>query len=383
MQHAQAIGTIGRPRKDWIKFAGRGLALAAFGALLGAAGPQSPNSDGPIVHQLDAAEIKTRALEGKLAAENKRLGSYRVADLFGESDEEKAARLQHEQSQDSSITGLNQRMGDVEESLRRATGQIEQLDHRIDELNSRIERMQKDFDYKLCTLAAQQLGASGEAGEESALPCPGTVSTAPPPAASAPPPPAPASSITSSSSGVVHLAPPPASSPITSSQSGVVHLAPPPGVLGTLPANNAPRGTAAAPALVPPPAQSANRPQFEAAMNLLAKAQYDEARSAFRAFADAYPKDELTPQAVYWIGDIAYVQKDYAAAARAFVEEIKKYPSSPRAPESMLKLGQSLIALNQKQEGCTTLAALPTKYPNASKTVVARAAQEHKAAACR
>jgi len=379
MQHAQAIGTIGGPRKAWLKLAGRGLALAAFGALLGAAGPQSPNPDGStIVHQLDAAEIKTRALEGKLAAENKRLGSYRVADLFGESDEEKAARLQHEQSQDSSITGLNQRMGDVEESLRRATGQIEQLDHRIDELNSRIERMQKDFDYKLCTLAAQQLGASGEAGEENALPCPGTGSA---PAASAPPP---SSPMTSSQSGVVHLAPPPASSPITSSQSGVVHLAPPPGVLGTLPANNAPRGTAAAaPALVPPPAQSANRPQFEAAMNLLAKAQYDEARSAFRAFADAYPKDELTPQAVYWIGDIAYVQKDYAAAARAFVEELKKYPSSPRAPESMLKLGQSLIALNQKQEGCTTLAALPTKYPNASKTVVARAAQEHKAAACR
>jgi len=364
MQHAQAIGTIGRPRKAWLKLAARGLALAAFGALLGAAGPQSPNPDGStLVHQLDAAEIKTRVLEAKLAAENKRLGSYRVADLFGESDEEKAARLQHEQSQDSSITGLNQRMGDVEESLRRATGQVEQLDHRIDELNARIERMQKDFDYKLCTLAAQQLGASGEAGEENALPCPGTASTAPPPASSAPPP---------------------ASSPITSSQSGVVHLAPPPGVLGTLPANNAPRGTAAAaPALVPPPAPSANRPQFEAAMNLLAKAQYDEARSAFRAFADAYPKDELTPQAVYWIGDIAYVQKDYAAAARAFVEELKKYPSSPRAPESMLKLGQSLIALNQKQEGCTTLAALPTKYPNASKTVVARAAQEHKAAACR
>ena len=82
-------------------------------------------------------------------------------------------------------------------------------------------------------------------------------------------------------------------------------------------------------------------------MKLLAGTQYDEARGAFRAFADAYPNDELAPQAVYWVGDIAYVQKDYPAAPRAFAEEIKRYPESTRAPDSMLKLGQSLIAMGQ------------------------------------
>ena len=67
-------------------------------------------------------------------------------------------------------------------------------------------------------------------------------------------------------------------------------------------------------------------------MNLLAKAQYDEARAAFRSFADTYPKDDLAPQALYWVGDIAYVQKDYPSAARAFAEELKKYPQQrPRA----------------------------------------------------
>jgi tol-pal system protein YbgF len=339
-------------------------ALVALALLAGAGSASSQTSgDSTVVRRLDAAEVKTRALENKLANDNKRLGSYRVADLFGESDEEKAARLQHEQSQDSSINAVNQRMGDLEDSLRRVTGQVEQLDHRISELNARIERMQKDFDYKLCALAAQQLGAAAQGEDQNALPCPGNASFAPPPAAANPP---------------LAAANPPPSSPVTSSPSGVIHLAPPPGVLGTLPTNG--NSAAAAPA---PLAPSPNRPQFDAAMNLLAKAQYDEARSAFRAFADSYPKDQLTPQAVYWIGDIAYVQKDYGNAAHAFAEEIKKYPASPRAPESMLKLGQSLIALSQKQEGCTTLAALPSKYPGASKTVLARAEQERKAAACR
>jgi tol-pal system protein YbgF len=138
-----------------------------------------------------------------------------------------------------------------------------------------------------------------------------------------------------------------------------------------------------------PPSETADltapsdRPAFDSAMNLLAKAQYDQARAAFRSFADSHPKDDLAPQALYWVGDIDYVQKDYPGAARAFAEGIKKYPSSARAPDSMLKLGQSLIAMNQKKEGCTALAALPSKYPAASKPVAAQAAASRKAALCK
>jgi tol-pal system protein YbgF len=282
-------------------------------------------------------------------------GSYQVADIFGESEEEKSARLQqmqHEQAQDSSINYWRQRSQDMENTVRRLTGQIEEQSHRIDELNTRIERMQKDFDYRLCKVAATQLGAS----EEAPMPCMGT---------------GPQAALTLPSS-----APPPSGNP-PPGQGAPIQLAPP-GTLGTMPAVN---GAPAAAGATPPP--SPNRARFDAAMKLLGKTQYDEARSAFRSFADAYPNDELAPQAVYWFGDIAYVQKDYPAAARAFAEEIKKYPDSTRAPDSMLKLGQTLLAMGHKQEGCSALAALPTKYPNASKTIVTRATEERKAGHCR
>jgi TolA-binding protein len=49
----------------------------------------------------------------------------------------------------------------------------------------------------------------------------------------------------------------------------------------------------------------------------------------------------------------------------------------------MLKLGQSLIAMGQKKEGCTTLDALKSKYPKASDNVTAEARRAHKAARCR
>jgi tol-pal system protein YbgF len=247
-------------------------------------------------------------------------------------------------------------MGDVEDSLRRLTGQVEQLDHRLSELGDRMVRMQKDFDYKLCAISAQQLGTSSDSGDQSGLPCGGA----------------------GRQTGMYQQ---PGNSVAPQNTGGdTVHLAPPPGILGTLPRGDAPTEIGA------PPNQTASldtRPQFESALNMLAKAQYDEARAAFRGFADTYPQDELAPQAIYWVGDIAFVQKDYSGAARAFAEELKKYPSSPRAPESMLKLGQSLIAMNQKKEGCRALGTLTSEYPSASKSVSDQALAARRTAGCR
>ena len=246
-----------------------------------------------------------------------------LAGLFGESDEEKAARLR-EDNQDTQIADLKQRIHDLEQSLPQITGQNEELSHRIQELSIRIDRQQKDFDYKLCSLAAQQLGAITSPDQSgNGLPCNpdaamGTLA-------------APGGQMQGSGS-----------------------------TLGTLPQSAA--------------VVSDTRPQFNAAMNLLAKAQYDEARAAFRTFVDSYPKDDLAPQAIYWVGDIAYVQKDYAGAAQAFAEGIKKYPTSSRGPDSMLKLGQSLLAMGQKKEGCLTLGAIKSKYSKASATVLSQAA---------
>lgn len=306
-----------------------------------------------LASRLSADETEARELSDHVARLATASGETRVAELFGESDEEKAARLaaeQREQAQSSSIATLNQRVGDLEQTLQRLTGQMEELDHRVGEFNDKISRMRKDFDYKICAMAAQQLGASSAPGEENSLSCSSTSGAAAPAGGGLPP------------------------------GGGGVHLAPPPGVLGTLP-----RGDVSQP-YQPPPNQLASidrRPEFEQALTMLARAQYDEARAAFRGFADSYPNDELAPQAVYWVGDIAFVQKDFATAARSFAEELKKYPDSPRAADSMLKLGQSLLAMNQKKEGCRALATLPNQYPAASKSVTDQAIAERKTHGCR
>ena len=278
-------------------------------------------------------------------------GLVRVADLFGESDEEKAARLQKEQSQDDAISRLNDRVRDLEDTVRNLTGENETLTHRVHELDDKVDRQKKDFEYRLCAMSAQQLGAGTGQGDANAVPCPdgGTSSyNAPQPQGGG-------------------------SYDAAASRGGGTpqRLAPGPGVLGTLPASGSARAATAG--------TGDTQAEFSTAMNLLAKARYDEASAAFRGFADTHPKDDLAPQAVYWVGDIAYVQKNYDNATRAFAEVIKKYPTSSRAPDSMLKLGQALIALGQKKEGCTALAALPAKYPHASAAVLGQGSDARKA----
>jgi len=285
----------------------------------------------------------------------------KVAQLFGESDEEKAARQQHEQAQDSGIAALNQRLqelSDVEDSLRRLTGQVEQLDHRLTELNDRITRVQKDFDYKLCALAAQQLGAPSDSGDQTALPCNGI----------------------SQQSGGPPLrrrwGAPPASG-------GPIHLAPPPGVLGTIPRSdlgNLPQESQSSQNQV---ASIDTRPQFDIG------AQFARQKHNMTKRAGPFEASPIPIRATIWRPRrstglaTSPMFRRIMPEQRARLRRTEKIPSSPRAPESMLKLGQSLIAMNQKKEGCTALGALASRYPTASKSVADQALSARKAAGCR
>lgn len=228
---------------------------------------------------------------------------------------------------------LGQRVDDIEESLRRVTGQLEELTFRMNQLVQTVERLQRELAYQ----AESQLAALSGTGDG-----------------------APDGLVTDG-------------------------LAPGPRPLGTLPPDaglptpDAPLDDALASLLGGGNLQG----EFDAAMELLIQAQYDNARAAFRTFAQNYPDTDLSAQALYWTGDVAYsINKDYEGAARDFAELLQQYPDAQRAPEGMLKLGLSLLALGQDQEGCAALAALPARYPNASATIANRARAEHRSASC-
>jgi tol-pal system protein YbgF len=234
---------------------------------------------------------------------------------------------------------MMRRVDELESSVTRLTGQMEELGHRIDQLVTQTERMQKQMEFD----ATQRANAQ--------------VSAAPPP---------PGDQLASVAPDANAAMPLPGSAPPAPTT---------PGVLGQIPAGS----TLPTPAPAPDPKRD-----FDNAMNLLSRAQYDDASDAFRKFAADNPEDDRASAALYWTGDIAYsAKKDYAGAARDFAELLKRYPMAPRAPDSMLKLGLSLFQLGQMNEGCAALAALPAKYPQASPAIRTRATNERRDAMCR
>jgi tol-pal system protein YbgF len=303
------------------------------------------------------------------------------AQLFGPSDEEKAREAAQDsgiqdlqgisQQQDVRIRALEDKVRGLTESLSRATGANEELNHQLQLQNEKLDRAEKDFAYRLCTLSAQQLGANDSINCAAAgTPSAGAVPYSPPaqgmrPGDALPP------------VGAVEANPP---------DNRPAVLGRPPGTLGSLPAGTAYGGPppGGPPAAGTPPAPAGGSAQYDQAMNLMGRAQYSEAAAAFRAYADANPDDtDLAPQAIYWVGNISFIRQDYAPAARTFAEVIKKYPKSSRAPDAMLKLAQSFMAMGQKSEGCTTLGLIRTKYPNAAPQTLTSAASLRKTACSR
>ena len=217
--------------------------------------------------------------------------------------------------------------------------------------------MQKDFAYRLCPLSAQQLGAGDQMN---CAACGGTPSAGHGAAARS----APCGRATACRQSA------PLTPAVRGQQVASEFDAAPQGPVRGRRRERWARCPARAAA-----GRGGNANQYQSAMALLKNAHYAEASAAFRGFADANPQDiDLAPQAVYWVGNIAYIQQDYSTAARSFAEVIKKYPKSTRAPDAMLKLGQSFMGMGQKSEGCTTLGLLKTKYPDAASQTLGQAA---------
>lgn len=122
--------------------------------------------------------------------------------------------------------------------------------------------------------------------------------------------------------------------------------------------------------------------EYELAYGYVLHKDYGLAAQAFRDFVRKYPNEKLVSDAQYWLGESQFQQQKYRDAAEAFLAVSTKYKSSPKAPESLLRLGQSLAALHKKEAACATLAEVGRKYPHAATSVKRSVTQEQKRVHC-
>ena len=82
------------------------------------------------------------------------------------------------------------------------------------------------------------------------------------------------------------------------------------------------------------------------------------------------------------LGESLFLRKNYGDAAASFLEVSTKYPNSVRAPEALLRLGQSLAGLGEKETACATFLEVDRKYPRAPSAIRQAVEREQKRVGC-
>ncbi|MDY0883377.1 tol-pal system protein YbgF [Dongia soli] len=281
------------------------------------------------------------------------------------------------------------RLQQMQQQMATLEGQVEQTQLKLNDLSDKLDRAQKDNEFRLNALEGGQGGAGAirpAANNQPATP-----------------------DMSGPNSGATRSNQAAGGGNAPNQSAGDQPSAPPsePRVLGTLSKNTtlpqAPAGAAEAAAAAAGGTAAANagsgnagantggnivlpgetpREQYEYATGLLQKGQYAEAEVALKTFVQEHPNDALTGNAQYWIGETYYARKDFKNASVAFAEGYQKYPNSPKAADNLLKLGMSLGLSGQNQNACVALKQLDKKFPDASGAIKDRASRAKQRFGC-
>lgn len=131
---------------------------------------------------------------------------------------------------------------------------------------------------------------------------------------------------------------------------------------------------APAPATPSRPATATQSEQgaYDAAFNLMKQGRYAQAAVRFREFLVRFPQGALADNAQYWIGEAAYVTRDFRTALEEFNKVLTDYPGSRKVPDALLKIGYTYYELGEYQKARETLSQVMARYPS---TAVAKSAE--------
>ncbi len=264
------------------------------------------------------------------------------------------------------------RISKLEEEVRLATDGMERVDHRFGLIESRLDTIFGDVDFRLSRLE----GGNGAApGRLNAAPGPAAVNQQGPASGQAITPITGYSSNPSGQKGVLgsmgkkqmdQIMGQSGDEPGTA-DAGVstdVAIAPAQPVAPTL--------QPVAPTLMYLPEGNIDE-QYKHSFNLLRRAKYPEAEAAWKEFIAVHKDEKLVENARYWLGETYYVQKRFLDSAQAFLQSYQSAPTGTKAADSLLKLGKSMSNMDKKDEACAAYSKLRKEFsaisPNVSKTL--------------
>ena len=128
--------------------------------------------------------------------------------------------------------------------------------------------------------------------------------------------------------------------------------------------------------------ESDEESQYEYAINLLKQGDYETAEKAFTEFISIGDDKNYLSNSHFWLAETYYVRENYKDAAKNYLSLYQTFPNANKAPDALLKLGISLVNMQQKEQGCMTFIQLQESYPEANPSIIDRSNLELKRNGC-
>lgn len=244
----------------------------------------------------------------------------------------------------SAVGNISARIDGVEEQIRTLRGQFEEYQYKLDQNEKQLKALTDDMNMRVGQLEQMQMNATA------AAPAPGTPEV------------------------VAGQQPAAAETPATEENKTVstddkrmeMSVTNPP----------AEEGGAAIPEF------GSSREHYNYGFSLMNKAQYGDAGKVFESFLQKYPKDPLTSNVYYWLGETFYVREDYMKAADSFRQGFEAQPNGIKAPDNLFKLAKSLNQLGKREKSCIVLKQILIKFKGGAESVLQKARDERQQLTC-
>lgn len=262
---------------------------------------------------------------------------------------------------------IDPRVPMLEEQVRRLSGQVEELNFLLLQLQEQLRKMQEDNEYRFQQIEGGAPALPERSEAPAVTPSQQAEAAPEPPAGPGEPP---------RNLGSIILNPDGSMKDVTLGEPMDLRGAPPVDA-GALPPPATDGTTVAAlPETSDPELLYANSYEF------ILSGDYRTAEAGFRQHVEQFPNDARTADARYWLGEALLSQDRHAEAAEVFLAASRDYPQSRKAPDMLLKLGISLAAMGQKEVACATYREVQSRYADASSALQERVRQESALAGC-
>jgi tol-pal system protein YbgF len=115
-----------------------------------------------------------------------------------------------------------------------------------------------------------------------------------------------------------------------------------------------------------PAAGADDRASYQAALEMLRQGRYPQAEAGFKQFLADFPDSDLADNAVYWLAETHYVNREFETALAGFRQVLAQFPNSRKAPDALLKAGFCEYELQRWADARATLESVVSQFPDST-----------------